>query len=465
MSPAADSRDESTAWLSSYTIESWPIVVAVPNVEGPFENVDDFRRRSLAKSDRQMRVYAPLGNTKLRIVVPEHYAVALDAVRNLRAVIEGFAGSDAPPNAELDAMLLQRALPEDIVRQLPFIPPTDVLTTIILRDDRNPADGWYNQELDDRAFVSAASANDKTITLFCVLRDEFLHDTVFHELAHLSGERYEIEFGWFAIAAAVESGEYVQRGRAAISVAEDWAVHRGECVMGANERLFAQFCERAPIRAAALGMLMTRLLDNATVGDSAGSLALNNSSAEVSIALLQQRTTILNTVVRAQAMSALRVRIAQCNIANESDRDLLLLLLVMADGSPLDGFASRTIVDVRSAAVGRRVLQSLSAFTSLESLDVSGTFISRGGLEALPALASLRRLDIANTQIFTSDVQLIAELPHLEWLNLGGTNVNVNALPVIVRMQSLRFLCVSGTELAESADDLRVAMPGCEIVA
>ncbi|MEP6765639.1 MAG: hypothetical protein ABJB66_15090 [Gemmatimonadaceae bacterium] len=450
MSLSSESLVPQPGWLSTYAEQDYQFVVAAPGIDGPFSDVDDFRRRALAHTMRPARLYAPFAHSRFRIVVPNDYAQALDAVRRMRALVNGQVVDAAPSGTELDVTLLNRALPEDIAELIAMFPAFDVLDVVILCDDVNPADAWYSQEI-GHSFASAASATLGMITLYRAPRDEFLRDTFFHELAHLLGERYEMEFAWFTIASGIERGGFMHRDRASVSIAENWAVHLGECTLGESDEAFENFCREAPVRAATLGIIMDRMVN------SLSTIAIDNTFVT--------RTTWLHTNVRAAAENHVRTNIERCHNTGESDRESFLLLLVLADGKPVAGFETRSLVELGGAAIGRKVLLSLASFTSLESLDVSNTFIGRGGLETLPRLAQLRELNLSGTRIFSSDVRYIGELVHLKRLDIGSTNVNVSAFPELARMRGLRYLRITGTELASDAAALRTALPACEVVA
>ncbi len=446
---AAAPRD--LAWLETFRIETRRLIAAVPDVAPPYSDEEDFRRRALCWRDTLVRVYAPPLHPRFELVVPEDFAIALDAVRPLRRALAGEIVQDAPAGMLIDAALLQRALPEDIVALLASGPPRELVSTMLMVNERNPADEWHRFSTGVDGFTSAASADGDSIAVYAVDCDDALRGTLFHEIAHLNGERHEIEFSWFVLAAGLEEGGYMHRERAAVSVQENWAVHLGECVFGEDADTFAEFCDRAPLRAAVLGCIMQRLVEH-------GHDQWNEPAAI-------QRALHLTTSVRESANARLREIIARCddNSPEGVEKRALILLLALAGGQPLDGFASRKEVNVSGALLTHRALNSLSLFTALESLDVSGTLIARGGLSALPELTQLRRLNLQGTGVYSSDLKHIGGLQQLEWLDVSGTNINDTAVAVFARMPALRHLRVAGTAIGHTADELHAALPLCEI--
>ena len=436
--------------IAAFTLESWPITTAVTGVTGLFDNEDDFRRRALARIERRMRVYEVPHYPHLRIALPEDYALALDSIRRIRTFLNGASVDGVPADSVVDASLLQRALPEDIVSLLQLAPPTSVVDAIILLDEPNPADAWFRQSSGNAEFISAASASNGVITLYRAERHAELRDYLFHEVAHLLGEWSELDMHWFAIAANVEAGGYMHRDRAAANLAENWAVHLGECVLGEDSEPFVRFCHEAPLRAATLGHLLSRFFEE-------GHDRWNEPAAE-------RRAVHLSAVVRARAMEVLRIQLAECDYDDPRDTRLHLLL-ALASGAPLFGFEARTQLDLSNSLLTSRALASLADFSSLAELDLSGTLIGRGGLEKLPALPRLRHLDLHGMKLFSSDMRRLEALPSLDWLDVSGTQINVSSLPTFTRLRALRFLRISCTEIAGSASNLRDALPWCVVEA
>lgn len=450
--PAMVAADSHVApWLDTFRMETRRLIAAASDVAPRYADEEDFRRRALCWRDTVVRVYSPPLHPRFEIVVPEDFAIALDAVRTLRRALAGGIVTDAPAGTQIDPALLRRALPEDVVALLASGPPTDVVSAVLVVNERNAADEWHRFSTGVDSFTSAASASGDAITLYGADCDEALRDTLFHEIAHLYGERHEIEFSWFVLAAELEKWGYMHRERAAVSVQENWAVHLGECMFGEDGDRFAEFCHRAPLRAAVLGRIMQRLVEP-------GYSQWNEPAAIA-------RALHLTTTVRERAMMRLREIIACCddNASEGVEKSALILLLALADGEPLDGFASRKEVSVSGAMLTNQALNSLSLFTELESLDLSATLITRGGLSALPSLTQLRLLNLSGTGIYSSDIKHIGGLRQLEWLDVSGTNINEAAVPVLARMPALRYLGLRGTAIGYAADELHAARPHCKI--
>ena len=86
-SVAASSRD--LAWLDTFRIETRRLIAAMPDAAPPYVDEEDFRRRALCWRDTLVRVYSPSLPKRFDLVVPEDYAVDLDAVRRLRRTLAG----------------------------------------------------------------------------------------------------------------------------------------------------------------------------------------------------------------------------------------------------------------------------------------------------------------------------------------------------------------------------------------
>jgi hypothetical protein len=397
----------------------------------------------LDTSDQPVRIYRPAG-IHTEIIIPDDYAKALDSTRPLRSFLAGDVAAAGQPDAKDASISVEHIgdpLPEHFLSLLDLLPDSSDIKAIVVLDRPNPNDPRHREESGNPIFTSAASAANGVITFFSPKLTHLLGEEFLHESSHILGEHFEGEMQWFGIAAAIEAGGYKHRDRAALNLEENWAVHLGECVLGGSSESFAIFCERAPLRASVLGMVLRRLLENET--------------SATSHAALGRRATHLNARVRHRALDSLR--------ANEGSAAIRLALALL-NGEPLTGFENLTSLDLSGAWLGRRHMDSLPAFSSLEELEVSNTLLTRGSLTFLDKLPNLRRLNLRANDLWASDVSKLRHLQNLQWLDIGMTKINSSAIVALAGMKALRYLNVEGTELVGSADDLRRLLPDCEVV-
>ena len=438
--------------LGPYQLETRRFLAAVPGIAGPFLGVPDFQRRALTTRERKVRVYRPAG-TSAEIVVPEDYAASLDSTRRIRSFLAGDLSEAAAPaaaDASIGITVIDDALPEHFVSLLDLLPDNRFVEAVILLDEPNPADAWHRQASGDPSFRSAASAANGLVTFFSPKLRHLLAEEFLHEVAHVFGERLEGEMGWFRIAANLEEGGYIHRDRAGLSLEENWAVHLGECVLGGRSESFQRFCGEAPLRAAVLGMVVSRLLEN------------DQASASRHVALAS-RGAYLNSALRSHALDSLRA------IAKNLERDAgernraMRLLLALLRGEPLVGFDDVVSLDLSGAWLGRIHMESLRALTAIEELDLSDTLLGRGGLEFLASFPKLRRLNLRGNELWTSDMYQLRRLPALEWLDVGMTRINSSSIADFARLKTLRTLSVDGTDFGDSAEALHSLLPKCDV--
>ena len=137
-------------------------------------------------------------------------------------------------------------------------------------------------------------------------------------------------------------------------------------------------------------------------------------------------------------------------------------------------------------------LEILSKMPKLQSLDVSNTWdITSAGVALLAAcealtdinfynsdlvdgsvtetaakMSRLEKLNLDNIPVTDADVEKLAPLAeNLTFLHLGGTKITDAAVPTLVKFQKLTTLHVNRTKVSsEGAEELRKALPGCEVI-
>jgi Leucine-rich repeat (LRR) protein len=132
-------------------------------------------------------------------------------------------------------------------------------------------------------------------------------------------------------------------------------------------------------------------------------------------------------------------------------------------------------------------LRHISGLHELEFLMLEGTEVSDPGMVHLTGLHKLKRLILARTKISDAGLESLRNLDKLESLMLGETKVTDDGLPVLAELTELKDLHLFPTEITdeglvhlrslqnlkrlsigphisvEAANELREAMPGCEI--
>jgi hypothetical protein len=98
-------------------------------------------------------------------------------------------------------------------------------------------------------------------------------------------------------------------------------------------------------------------------------------------------------------------------------------------------------------------------------LNIAGTKITNDGLKAVGGMKQLRRLHLEKTQIDDVGLEHLLGLTELEYLNLYGTKVTDAGISKLAGLKNLKRLYLWQSLATEKGqEDLRAAMPQCEIV-
>lgn len=272
---AAGLPPETLEWGSSrivgYKHEVVSIAESVPEVKGPFKDLDDYLERAVRHVDRLCRVYSIVGH-EVKVVIPEDYALKLDEVRALRKRVEELelrckhAETDAVAACDAELVTARRALndhvhhlrvlPDDMVRYFDQLLYSVYFRRFMLLDQPN-ANDLFVQLTWDRSFTSAAAAQfDGTeftgdIAFFRTERNEFVRQNVFHEWCHRLEHKMPHIFKLFGYALDLDLARknWAPRPYAYRSYQEHWAVV-GEELVGAEAWRFTDVAENAPLRTA-----------------------------------------------------------------------------------------------------------------------------------------------------------------------------------------------------------------------
>ncbi len=89
--------------------------------------------------------------------------------------------------------------------------------------------------------------------------------------------------------------------------------------------------------------------------------------------------------------------------------------------------------------------------------------LSRESTGFLKALINLRQLDLSHTRIMSTSLNPLRGAPNLEELDISGTGINDSILAILPKIPALKRVNVTGTSLS-NIEDLRAALPGCQVI-
>jgi hypothetical protein len=152
--------------------------------------------------------------------------------------------------------------------------------------------------------------------------------------------------------------------------------------------------------------------------------------------------------------------------------------------SRLENLQTLWLIDT---SISDATLLHVSQLTRLQWLNLSQSNVGDPGMEYLARLPNLQRLTLAHTYVGDQGLLPLTRLSQLRHLNLGGASITDDGLPVIGRMKqleslelypsfvsddglphlrtltNLKELSVGPHITKEAADELRQALPNCEI--
>jgi len=207
-------------------------------VEGPFNNFDDFYNRGIAKVPTDVRTYS-IDKHTVEVVLPTRYAEKLDdaAAKKSTTTTEGVEDFS------------KRVGPADLPPLLDAMPNSGYFKRIFISDKRNPEDAWVSQGGYNKDFVSAMSMTDGELNMYKTERTNYLRRDVLHEWSHeLRYQYWDHNLTWrFADAINLEAKEYSLSKYADRNNGEQWAV-LGERMLGNDAKAFVDAAEHMPIR-------------------------------------------------------------------------------------------------------------------------------------------------------------------------------------------------------------------------
>ncbi len=257
--------------LSGYRSTTLQMSEAVA-ADAPFADYADFKARALRTIERPVREY-DIVNHDVKLVVPESYAVELDAVRRLRlraaeSCLEHDDRLSDPLSAEDARAMLsqhplrQRILPEELVVHLDELPDARYLSRIVLSPEDNPEDRWTKLEYRADWFVSAmATEPNGDVLLFKTERNEFVRVNLFHEWTHRLQKQADESYQVFLDAIELGWRKYVPRSYALRSYGEHWAVV-GEELLHVDARRFLEVASNSPIRTVIMMLALEQSLQS-----------------------------------------------------------------------------------------------------------------------------------------------------------------------------------------------------------
>ncbi len=217
--------------------------------KGPFKDYSDFQTRGLAKIPTKVRSCGVKGLSDVRIVLPETYALRLDADR----LMEKDPGT---------GQMAQRVVPADLSQFIEEMPDPRYFKRIFISDKSNPEDDWVTQTYFSKGFVSSTAMVEGELFLYKSNLTDYLRRDLMHEWGHELRYKYwnDPVKDLFHDAVQVET-QWNPRQYAARGDSEQWAV-LGEKLLGTSANDFVEACDRAPIRTTLWVMTLKKCLDN-----------------------------------------------------------------------------------------------------------------------------------------------------------------------------------------------------------
>lgn len=217
--------------------------------KGPFKNFNEFQSLGLAKIPTKVRSYGVKGLPGVRIVLPESYAVRLDAEKLMEK---------DPGNGQMS----RRVAPSDLPMLIDQMPDPRYFKRIFISDRSNPEDDWVTQTYFSKGFVSSTAMVDGELFLYKPNLTDYLRRDLMHEWGHELRYKYwnDSVKDLFHDAVQVET-QWNPRQYAARGDSEQWAV-LGEKLLGTSGNDFVEACNQAPIRTTLWMATLKTCLDN-----------------------------------------------------------------------------------------------------------------------------------------------------------------------------------------------------------
>ncbi|MBS1953847.1 MAG: hypothetical protein JST89_06675 [Cyanobacteria bacterium SZAS-4] len=216
---------------------------------GPFSTYSEFQSRGLDRIPTKVRSCAVKGLPDVRIVLPETYALRLDADK----LMEKDPGT---------GQLSKRLVPADLPQLVDEMPDPRYFKRIFISDKANPEDDWVTQTYFSKGFVSSTAMVEGELFLYKTNLTDYLRRDLMHEWGHELRYKYwnDPVRDLFHDAVQVET-EWNPRQYAARGDSEQWAV-LGEKMLGTSANDFVEACNRAPIRTTLWMATLKKCLDN-----------------------------------------------------------------------------------------------------------------------------------------------------------------------------------------------------------
>lgn len=216
--------------------------------KGPFKDYDEFQKLGVEKISTKVRSCNVQGLPDVRIVLPEAYALRLDADK----LVEKDPGT---------GLMSQRVTPADLPQLIDEMPDPRYFKRIFISDRPNPEDDWVTQTYFSKGFVSSTAMVEGELFLYKTNLTDYLRRDLMHEWGHELRYKYWNDPVKDLFHDAVLVEKWNPRTYAARGDSEQWAV-LGEKLLGTSANDFVEACDRAPIRTTLWMMTLKRCLNN-----------------------------------------------------------------------------------------------------------------------------------------------------------------------------------------------------------
>lgn len=284
---------------------------------------------------------------------------------------------------------------------------------------------------------------------------------------------YEVETHFFRYAAMLEKAVRSQANSDSLAASAEtdfelFALHTVREFFLADEVEFRNFITSMPLIAVTIARALERICDDdpsRSAKHMRHCIELVNSEA-LPLAQKQLLEIVSNpSDGKLKPASAETIR-ADLLKGGLLDADLLdaafKLLLVLANSEQLSTLKLSDI-DLSHEPHNPADLEKLGQITSLERLNLSRSMLSRESTGFLKALINLRQLDLSHTRIMSTSLNPLRGAPNLEELDISGTGINDSILAILPKIPALKRVNVTGTSLS-NIEDLRAALPGCQVI-
>ncbi|CAN5737153.1 hypothetical protein BH10CYA1_BH10CYA1_34360 [soil metagenome] len=441
---------ETARRITGYESTSEPLVVSKPGAPTTFESDADFLRNGVERVDTPVRVYSVEGQGT-KIIVPETYALQLDAVRQFRL---GLEGTPQVGDAPLNPSYLNRALPEDFIPHLDALPNKGLMEKLYLMDTGNPMDPVHQAATGNPLFESQASNTNESVTFYRKNVDRFIGDELRHEWSHQARNQMPTESSAFDLAAQHEGKNFIPRERALDAPEEYWSVLLGEELLNPSSTRFLELTRQIPLQSVFLANGLSRTMAEAPAESGAG---------KVSADQLQGRIRYLQDVIKPQVTAQL-VSEVQANQDPGRATTAARLLIRLGEGQRLNEIATMKSLDLAGEPVGAGTLKQIENNTVIENLNLDSTYVGENGLAFLEKMP-LKTLSLEGTKTQGSALQSLENIQTLERLNLSYTQVNDNGLFSLYKLPNLKYVDLTHSNVtADAVAWLRAQMPNTDIV-